>query len=330
MRKRFVYCTVLLAMLARISVAANHVPSPREHLDALKTATSLDGADLLPWHLVMSYEMNDLDGNHMESGTIEEWWASPKQHSMLITRPGLQTTTTTSARLEAGDRASYLISTLLSQVMHPVPDFGKFDGLAVQEESAQFGKTKLSCMRVMRDVPNAPSLDVPAFCVDPGTNMLRVHFDSGGLSMVRNQPATFQGKSVAVDNSIAYGGHIAITGHVTKLETFHPDADAAQERDGGAPASVPQSVVAGSMLKQVSPDYPAEAKMRHLSGTVVFIVKISVEGTIDSLEPVYMTDKVFLQPSMKAVKQWTYKPYLLNGEPTEVISTITVNFTLNR
>jgi protein TonB len=41
------------------------------------------------------------------------------------------------------------------------------------------------------------------------------------------------------------------------------------------------------------------------------------------------TNQMFNNAALDAVKQWKYKPYLLNGEPTEVDTTITVNFTLN-
>jgi protein TonB len=67
----------------------------------------------------------------------------------------------------------------------------------------------------------------------------------------------------------------------------------------------------------------------HLSGTVVLRAIISKEGTIQQLSVASTTNQMFNNAALDAVRQWRYKPYLLNGEPTEVDTTITVNFTLN-
>jgi TonB family protein len=73
--------------------------------------------------------------------------------------------------------------------------------------------------------------------------------------------------------------------------------------------------------------YPPEAKAAHIQGAVVLSAIISKTGTVENLQ-VVSGPKELVTSALDAVKKWTYKPYLLNGEPTEVQTTITVNYSL--
>jgi protein TonB len=79
----------------------------------------------------------------------------------------------------------------------------------------------------------------------------------------------------------------------------------------------------------VQPQYPPIAKIAHASGTVVLRAIISKTGTIQQLSVASSTNHMFDESAIDAVKQWRYKPYILNNEPTEVDTTITVNFALS-
>lgn len=90
-------------------------------------------------------------------------------------------------------------------------------------------------------------------------------------------------------------------------------------------AHVSSGVIAGNKLAGSSPVYPAIAKAAHVSGTVVLHAVISRAGTIQSLG-VVSGPEMLRSSAVSAVQDWRYRPYLLNGEPTEVDTTITVNF----
>jgi len=77
----------------------------------------------------------------------------------------------------------------------------------------------------------------------------------------------------------------------------------------------------------VQPTYPAIAKAARVSGTVVLQATISKQGTIENLRVV--SGPAMLQAAaMDAVKNWRYKPYLLNGDPVEVDTQVNVIFSL--
>jgi TonB family protein len=95
------------------------------------------------------------------------------------------------------------------------------------------------------------------------------------------------------------------------------------------PVSVPAAVMAGCIVHQVVPVYPYEAKVRGIEGTVILRAKIGKDGLIHDLKLVSGPAEL-QKAAMGAVEQWRYKPYVLNGEPVEVDTNITVHFTLGR
>jgi protein TonB len=90
---------------------------------------------------------------------------------------------------------------------------------------------------------------------------------------------------------------------------------------------VSQGVVSGLKIKEVKPVYPAIAKTARVQGNVVLQAEISKEGAIQNLR-VISGPPLLVQSALDAVKQWRYRPYVLNGEPVEVETTVTVVFSL--
>lgn len=90
---------------------------------------------------------------------------------------------------------------------------------------------------------------------------------------------------------------------------------------------VSQGVTEGLILKKVQPTYPPLARSARIQGQVVLQAVIGKDGSIQGLKAV--SGHPMLTPAaIDAVRQWRYKPYFLNGEPVEVDTQITVNFTL--
>jgi protein TonB len=88
---------------------------------------------------------------------------------------------------------------------------------------------------------------------------------------------------------------------------------------------VSQGVINGLLINRVEPTYPPLAQQAHIQGVVVLTAIIGKDGSVQHLQVV--SGHPLLAPAaIAAVKQWRYKPYLLNGEPLEVDTTITVTF----
>jgi periplasmic protein TonB len=90
---------------------------------------------------------------------------------------------------------------------------------------------------------------------------------------------------------------------------------------------VSSGVMAGNLLDKTLPQYPAIARAARIQGIVVLQATIAKDGTIQNLR-VINGPPMLQQAAMDAVRSWRYKPYLLNGEPVEVETSINVVFNL--
>ena len=87
--------------------------------------------------------------------------------------------------------------------------------------------------------------------------------------------------------------------------------------------TVSSAVMSRNLLTKAVPIYPPAAKKAKIQGTVVLSVVIGEDGNIKNIEVVSGPNEL-QQSSIDAVRQWTYKPYLLNGDPVEVKTTVHV------
>jgi periplasmic protein TonB len=90
---------------------------------------------------------------------------------------------------------------------------------------------------------------------------------------------------------------------------------------------VSQGVAQGLIVKRVAPEYPKNALMMRIEGAVELAATISKDGDIKDVK-VLSGNSQLSQAAVQAVKQWKYRPYLLNGEPVEIQTQITVDFKL--
>lgn len=81
------------------------------------------------------------------------------------------------------------------------------------------------------------------------------------------------------------------------------------------------------LVKRVDPDYPKDLRKQRVQGMVVLNVRISTDGDVVDVKLV-SGHPALAQLAIDAVKQWKYKPYLLNGQAVEVETQVVVNFTL--
>jgi len=94
-----------------------------------------------------------------------------------------------------------------------------------------------------------------------------------------------------------------------------------------APLNISRGVSAGLLLTPLHPIYPQIARMAHVSGTVVVTATIDKSGRIVGLQ--VLSGPMMLQKAaVDAVRDARYRPYLLNGQPVEVITTFSVNFVM--
>ncbi len=132
----------------------------------------------------------------------------------------------------------------------------------------------------------------------------------------------------------AIDGHLRLRGALNNDRTvLHVTLAASEAQPAGRMTTSPSRIRIGgnvqamNLVTKVTPAYPPEAKQARVQGAVRLQAMISKDGKVAELELI-SGDPLLVPSATEAVKQWVYKPTLLNGQPVEVITQIDVNYTL--
>ena len=166
---------------------------------------------------------------------------------------------------------------------------------------------------------------------NPGPLIRDVFFD-GTRPAAPAGRQTVGGSAEAPDLSLAgaqvLGGiPLGVLGPTPRVEPPHPEKAEGSKQPEKRPLKISEGVLEAQLTTRVEPRYPPLAVLARKEGTVVLHAIISREGRITSLE-VVSGSPLLIQAALDAVRQWRYRPTMLNGEPVEVETTITVVFQL--
>ncbi len=129
-------------------------------------------------------------------------------------------------------------------------------------------------------------------------------------------------------------GDIGITGGTGPARTGVAGSIGDQSGLAPPPPPVPvrllrvSNLAEGNLIHRVQPTYPTLARQARIQGSVQLRAIIGKDGRIENLS-ILSGHAMLIASAIAAVKQWRYRPYLLNGEPVEVETDITVNFVLS-
>jgi TonB family protein len=142
-------------------------------------------------------------------------------------------------------------------------------------------------------------------------------------------PIDFAFSDKIMDNGVSADGSTTTESKTpqTSVPSPVPAAGSAIPDETPKRVRVAGGVLQGLLVHQVAPVYPDAARQSRIEGTVVLQAIISKEGRITDLK-VISGPKELARAALGAVQQWQYRPYLLMGEPVEVLTTVQVNFQL--
>ena len=287
---------------------------------------NLCGKGKPPFHLKLSFQINDLSGKPEEQGTVDEWWAGPEGSYIEVAAPSFGKV----HDLQAGGlpddearRSLYLVRELLNVVRAPygsVPSEGKLVSLKQTE-----GKVVMDCMYVRPKGSNGQASDYTMACVDEPTRAIRIVNNHKEVSL-RNQPATFGSTHVALESEVLFLNRIAITGHIDSLESFDPaNAPVSLEKPSPQLQSVsfnacsaalpvdqvvPSRRISGASLNKFLPD-----RNTPMTAAVVLAVHINQSGAVEEVVPLASTDAIAMSAALEAIRTFKYQPATLNGKP---------------
>jgi TonB family protein len=130
---------------------------------------------------------------------------------------------------------------------------------------------------------------------------------------------------VALGACVVLGVAAATSAVALRVGVDQKTADAPQKAVHSVAVSA--KVMQNQIVTKTTPVYPTEAKAAKIQGKVVLDAVIGQDGHVENLK-VVSGPKELQQSALDAVRQWVYKPFLLNGNPVEVTTTINVTYTL--
>jgi len=178
--------------------------------------------------------------------------------------------------------------------------------------------------------PDTPDSGEKAFCSDESGSMKSSSDGKATTCLSSGEPVQQTATGLA---AVAVGGTAGASGPSGQIQAARAGASGSPGvtfYSATVPANrvrVSERVSQAMVVRKVQPNYPADAGAAHVQGRVVLSVLIDKDGNVESVRPV--SGHPQLAPAaIDAVKQWKYRPYLLNGSPVEVDTQATINFTL--
>ncbi|MGA2271148.1 MAG: M56 family metallopeptidase [Bryobacteraceae bacterium] len=156
-----------------------------------------------------------------------------------------------------------------------------------------------------------------------------LEFRSAGFAIFKAEVTVEAGKAARVDAALSIGQ----VSETVVVKGQKPAAATAAAPTVGIPQRirVGGNVQAAKLLRMAKPEYPAELQQLGIEGAVVMRAVISKTGEPLNLEAISTeVDNRLVKAALDVVRQWKYQPTLLNGQPVEVLTTITVDFQLGQ
>jgi TonB family protein len=303
----------------------------RELILLAAQANDIIGEDSKPWHLKATFKSVDEQGKMTDEGTYEEFWVRPDKFKRTFAGSGYTQTDigTANGVLRSGQQkdVAHELMNIRREFVAPLPNERSLGNGSFTEKGIKLADGNLRCVTL----PGPAG--TPSYCIGSDAPMLRISFwPVDGAQFLRNRILRFQGHYVPGDLSLVRAGRIVLSAHLDTIEAFDPEIEAEFVSSSDAVllprrVNISAGVAVGLLEHKEAPEYPYEARAQRITGTVVMQALIGVDGHIKELS-VVSGPSVLQKPALDAVRTWRYRPYLLNGSPVEVMTTINVIFTL--
>jgi TonB family protein len=304
---------------------------PNELMLLAAKVNGLTADNVRPWHLKATYKLLDEKGNTTGQGVYEEFWVSPTKFKRTFTDSTFTVTDygTEKGVLRSGKQSGppYLVSEVRRKFVEPMQSLEVVGIESYDLVQRGAGKTTLACLS-MKDASGARF--GPTWCLDSDRPILRISATPQGFQMLRSSVVSFQGRFIAKDFALNQSGKAVLSAHLDSIEPILAIDDALFLAPGDASPATPEgfppsAVTEGFVIAKVEPSYPDIAKGNFAKGTVVLKAIVGRDGHLRNLA-VASGPKLLQQAALDAAKKWVYRPYLLNNDPVEVMSTINIKF----
>ena len=270
-----------------------------------------------PWHILITFEQFDEDGDNVHSGTFEKFWAGTKKYKSVYKTDDLSQTdyATDQGLFRAGDmkwptRAQVLVE---REILDPFNYATTLHDVKIKNARETFGSHTLDCAEV-RSGP-AKILSSIRYCFNGA--QLRYSQGSGWNQTTYNDVTPFTNRMVARSVDVYNGGHPYLKLRVQRLESISDLDDALFTPPPDAINLLGQRLTGVEMvvLKPANPEWPGSISQDHFS--VIVDLVVGKDGHVLSAHPTSGPVKAY-KAAQEAALHFLFAPYLLLGVPMEV------------
>lgn len=331
---------------------------PAALMDLIAQRNALEVGSLKPWRMVIRVHVTDASADGRTANKagdtppvtpsvvgagkeirIEEIWVSSLRFktSYQLGDQAWQVYGGATGSMIVGQEApgADFLSQALREFAGPIPNEKMRTAWVLKEKDQALGNAKLKCLSItglnikgeIRPTPGS------TYCIDADKPNLRASANSFSQSQtVRNGLRIFEGQYVPEKVELTRNGTVVWRAELETLELMpQVDEEALIAPPDAKPVTrkvqISNGVAQGLLVSRVRPVYPRVAMSNGIQGMVVLQATIGKNGVPINLRVVSGNADLQLA-ALDSVRQWRYKPYLLNGEPVEVETTINVVFHL--
>jgi len=280
-------------------------------------------SEVQPWHIIVSYDQFDEDGDNVHSGTYEEFWEGVDKYKRIYKSDNLNQTdyATPHGLYRLGDQSwpDKAQLQVREAIVEPFDYVETLLGFNAVTGERSFGSHKLRCVAL--ENPSRKSSDPTQYCFDNDRMALRYSRGSAWLQVTYNNIVSFQGHHIGRDIEVTDGGKPFLQLHVETIEKILSpnDADFIPPPDAKGPIGERIADVQPRVLRRVYPKWPESLRGQDFTLTIAIV--IGKDGHVLSAQALSGSPEQ-AKPCEDAVRQWTYAPYLVAGKPVEVESKV--------
>jgi hypothetical protein len=279
----------------------------------------LESPGLLPWHIVVSYDQFDEDGDNVHSGVYEEYWAGDKEYKRTYQSDNLNQTdyATADGLFRQGDQKwpDPAQVQVRSEVITPFYYATTLEGFRGRNVERAFSGYKFQCVFVEK----GQGVSDPAqYCFESGDSALRYSRGAGWFQTVYNRIEKFQGRNIARQVDVTDGGKPYLKLRVETLELLSPvdDARFSPPHDAIGPLG---GRISGVQLIPISlpalVQWPASLRQQHFE--VHVDIAVGKDGHVISAHATSGPPEGY-KACEDLVRKWLFRPYLILDKPVEV------------
>lgn len=324
--------------------------APSDPAELLKLAATLNGLLVpggKPWHLKASYDVFDGDGKRTEQGTYEMFWVNSKKFKRSYLSKSFSQTDfgTDSGIFRTGDREwpsgpERIVEGKLLLINLPGEELLRATTQEAFERKVGLGSLKCIALNTRPPRPLNAASNLPTYCFDMSTLALRYESGSGSTfsdlasGTSRNQIVSFNNRLVSREVLVTLFDRPYVTIHVETLEGLTAVNDADFQHPSNAILAphprtrVLQNQMDERLLKLGERGFALLAHPGGGDGRVILEVVVGKDGHVLNVRAL-SGSQIFQSAAIESVRQRVYKPYLVAGEPVEVVTEIALTFGKN-